>query len=107
MSGRKPRRRFGVVEVYEEGDGFEPLVHMVETFSSADAAKRLAESRAIDAFERIRKDNAETGIRWPSRMDEVWERVDNGERSWDLRDYGWSPIDGVFSFSIRVVSWEE
>ncbi len=112
------RDKYAVVTVYNEDDGAQPLVHVVDVYNTPKAAMKRAESlvnEILAGYNRElktrRKEAPEelvkTGLFDPLKFEDCWERVDNGVRGWLFRDWGFDPIDHCFGCRVRVVTWDE
>ena len=110
------RNRYAVVTIYNEDDGVQPLAHVVEVYGTPRSAMRRAEElikETVDNYNdnlTFRRENAPGEIKFvfePFTVEGCWEKVDNRERNWLFRDWGFDPIDHCFNFRVRVVTWEE
>ena len=97
-------KQFAVVTVYEGGDRFEPLVHVVNVVDNARKAKNLAKRLAREILLGDNEDRKPCDRR---KFDQFWGLVDNGERNWVFKDWGYTALDNSMCLtSIRVVLWE-
>ena len=106
----KHRRKYGLVTVYEDDDRYEPLAHMVETFDDVKKAKAraLAYAKAILGEYNEAQRGREKELQDFMEFDEFWDEVDNGEKDWFLKDWGYTSTDrDMCPVSIRVICWEE
>lgn len=113
---RDYRNRYAVVTVYNEDDGVQPLAHVIEVYNTPKAAMKHARGLVKELVDNYnddltwRRESAPDGIKFifePFTVKGCWEEVDNGERNWLFRDWGFDPIDHCFNVRIRVVTWEE
>lgn len=93
------KRKWAVVAVYSGGDGFRPLVELVDTFSSVERAKKAATELAHEIYEETCRPDLD------GSFDEKWCKVDNKDPM--FMDWGFDPVDDIILERIRVVNYEE
>lgn len=95
---KKYRDRWAVLQIYNEDDGAQPLVHVIEVFDTkAKARKRCRES----AKDMLADFNEGLPKGEKAKFDEIWEQVDNCEED-EFSDWGYDPSYDTICWRLRV-----
>jgi len=105
------RTKYAVVTVYNDGDGFRPLAHVVSLHGTLKAAKnaayKLAEKllKAYNTPDDLDEDDKKFFDEHVLDFDTVWGEVDNKETGY-MMDWGFDPLEDTIDERIRVVAFE-
>ena len=92
------RNRWAVLQIYNEYDGAQPLVHVIDVFDCKETAVQCARESAQEILDEY---NGFGPHKTDYKFDDVWEKVDNGEGD-EWQDLGWDPIEDSVCWRLRV-----
>ena len=100
---KKIKNRWAVLQIYNKGDGAQPLVHIIDVFDMKSDALKAAKNAAKEMLELYN-----VGLSHCDRLKfkDVWEQVDNREED-EFEDFGYDPIEDTVCWRVRVVWYTE
>lgn len=90
--------RWAVVQIYNEDDGAQPLVHIVDVFDRKPDAKKALKAAAEELLD-LFNDGVPPEER--AKFDDVWEKVDNHEED-EFEDLGYDPVEDTVCWRLRI-----
>ena len=98
MRRKDYKDRWAVIQVYNEDDGAQPLVHVVDVFDRKSDAKKALKATAKEMLDMF---NDGLPPEEKAKFGDVWEQIDNGEED-EFSDFGLDPVEDTVCWRLRL-----